>query len=42
MQEIKSWLTDQGFEDAVFQCNNRKPAAKKNDWVALVREKCGE
>ena len=24
----------------MFECNNCRPAAKKGDWAALVREKC--
>jgi len=40
-QEMKSWLTSKGFEDAVFEANNRRPAPKKSDWMQLVKDKCG-
>jgi hypothetical protein len=36
--EMKSWLTDNGFESDVFELNNKK--AKKGDWVTLIQDKC--
>mmetsp|Transcript_35733 Transcript_35733/g.79501 ORF Transcript_35733/g.79501 Transcript_35733/m.79501 type:complete len:796 (+) Transcript_35733:196-2583(+) len=37
--EIKDWLTQQGHADAVWAYQSRKPVPKKQDWVALAREK---
>jgi hypothetical protein len=42
IQEIKEWLTDQGFEEEVWALTSRKaPRVKKDDWVQLVRSKQG-
>lgn len=38
INEIKDWLTDNGFEADVFELNKQKP--KKDDWVKLVQSKC--
>jgi hypothetical protein len=38
---MKAWLTQRGFEQEAWMLSTRKPAVKKSDWVALVREKGG-
>jgi hypothetical protein len=38
---MKTWLTQRGFEQEAWALSTRKPAAKKGEWVALVRDKAG-
>jgi hypothetical protein len=40
IQEIKEWLTDNGYEDECWALANRKtPRVKKAEWVALMNSK---
>lgn len=42
IQEIKEWLTDNGYEDECWALANRKtPRVKKAEWVALMNSKQG-
>lgn len=41
LQEIRDQLTSMGHEEAVWELANRRPAAKKSDWVTLMRNTAG-
>lgn len=41
INDIKDWLTGRGWEADVFKLTQRRPAPRKDDWLALAREKAG-
>ncbi|GLI70685.1 hypothetical protein VaNZ11_015625 [Volvox africanus] len=39
IQEIKDALTQAGYQDEVWALANRRPAAKKADWIAMLQSR---
>ena len=38
ISDLKTWLDDRGFQEQIVALNQKQPKAKKEDWVALVRQ----
>lgn len=38
ISDLKVWLDDRGFQEQIVALNQRPQKAKKEDWVALVRQ----
>ena len=38
---MREWLASNGCEEAVWSLSNRTPAAKKADWLALMKQRGG-